>query len=132
MSSKFSWFEKNVEVALGGKGTSFTEELFRYIDQKGLKDTEVYKRARIDRRQFSKIRKIGYRPNKSTIIALALALELDYAETISLLSYAGYTLSASPCMPFDVIIIQAIQNQRYDIDEVNELLGRYRLSLLGC
>ncbi|MCL2200923.1 MAG: hypothetical protein FWB75_03070 [Oscillospiraceae bacterium] len=132
MSSKFSWFEKNVEVALEGRGTSFTEELFRYIDQKGLKDTEVYKRARIDRRQFSKMRKIGYRPSRPIIIALALALELDYAETISLLSYAGYTLSASPSMPFDVIVIQAIQNQRYDIDEVNELLGRYRLPLLGC
>jgi hypothetical protein len=133
MNSKFSWFEKNVEAELGKKGTSFTEELFRYIDQKELKDTEVYKRARIDRRQFSKIRKVGYRPSKPTIIALALALELEYSETISLLSYAGYTLSASPSMPFDVIIIQAIQNKRYDIDEVNELLDRYRIKpLLGC
>jgi len=132
MNSKFSWFEKTVEAALGERGTSFTEELFRYIDQKGLKDTEVYKRARIDRRQFSKIRKSGYRPSKPTIIALALALELEYAETMSLLSYAGYTLSASPSMPFDVIVIQAIQNQRYDIDEINEILDRYRLPLLGC
>lgn len=131
MNSKFTWFEKSVEAELGKRGTSFSEELFRYIDLKGLKDTDVYKQAKIDRRQFSKIRKIGYHPSKPTIIALALALELDYSETISLLSYAGYTLSASSAMPFDVIIIQAIQNKVYDIDVVNERLHCYGLPLLG-
>jgi len=132
MNLKFSLFEKNIEAELRKKGTSFTEELFRYIDLKQLKDSEVYKRAKIDRKQFSKIRKVGYRPSRPTIIALALALELDYAETISLLSYAGYTLSPSPFMPFDVIIINVIQNKIYDIDKVNELLYRYDLPLLGC
>ena len=132
MNSKISWFEKIVETALSEKGSSFTEELFRYIDRKKLKDTDVYKRARIDRRQFSKIRKIGYRPSKTTVVTLALALELDYSETTSLLSYAGYTLSASPTMPFDVIIMQAIHNKKYNIDEVNEILERYRLPLLSC
>jgi len=132
MKSKLSWFEKDIEAELDKKGTSFTEELFRYIERKDMKDTEVYQRARIDRRQFSKIRKVGYRPSKPIIIALALALELNYTETISLLSYAGYTLSTSSSMPFDVIILRAIQNKRYDIDELNELLDRYHLPLLGC
>ena len=132
MNSKSSWFEKIVEDALGKRGASFFEELSRYIDLKELKDAEVYKRARIDRRQFSKIRKPGYRPSKPIIIALALALELDYSETMSILSYAGYTLSASTSMPFDVIIIQAIQNKIYDIDIVNERLYCYGLPLLGC
>jgi hypothetical protein len=129
MSSKISW-EQNIEVELGKKGTSFSEELYRYIDLKGLKDTDVYKRARVDRRQFSKMRKVGYHPSKPKIIALALALELDFAETISLLNFEGYTLSASASMPFDIIIIQAIQNKIYDIDAVNERLYCYGLPLL--
>ena len=132
MESKFSWFEKNIDIELGKRGTSFSEELFRYIDLKELRDTDVYKRARIDRRQFSKIRKVGYRPSKLTIIALTLALELDYSETIHLLSYAGYTLSIASSEPFDIIITKAIQSKIYDIDKINETLHRYNLPLLGC
>ena len=132
MNSKNSWFEKNVEAELRERGTSFSDELFRYIDLKELKDAYVYKRARIDRKLFSKIRKGGYHPSKPTIIALALALELDYTETISLLSYAGYTLSTSLSMPFDIIVTKAIQNKIYDIDTVNERLYCYGLPLLGC
>lgn len=127
-SSFLSLFAKNIEEALQGEGTSFPKELFYHTDTKGLKDVDVYTRAHIDRRLFSKIRKAGYLPCKKTIIALVLALELNYTETINLLSLAGFTLSTTPSMTFDIIITKAMQKGMYDI---NEILYKYSLPLLG-
>lgn len=110
--------------------TSFSEELFNHIDAKGLTDAEVYKRAHIDRKLFSKIRN-GHIPRKKAIVSLSLALELNYTETAYLLNLAGFALSPSLAMPFDIIIINAISNRMYNIDKVNELLHQYQLPLLG-
>lgn len=130
-SSIFSLLAKNIEDGFSGTMVSFSQELFNHIDAKGLKDVDVYTRAHIDRKLFSKIRKIGYLPSKKTIIALALALELNYSETIYLLNLAGYTLSLSDFIPFDIIITKAIESKMYNIDEINELLNSYELPLLG-
>lgn len=131
VSSTLASLAQNIKQQMNQKGTSFSDELFRYIDSKGLKDVEVYTRAQIDRKLFSKIRKSGYTPRKRTIVALALALELNRAETINLLGLAGFTLSPAPTMPFDVIITNAIQRELYDIGKINELLDLYDLPLLG-
>ena len=49
-------------------GDSFHEKLFEFIDNSGMNDVEVYKRAGIDRRLFSKIRSNpAYHPGKNTI-----------------------------------------------------------------
>lgn len=85
-------FFKCIEEEFNRDVTSFSQELFYLIDT-GMTDVEVYTRAHIDRKLFSKIRKIGYLPSKKTIIALALSLELNYQETINLFNLAGYTLS---------------------------------------
>ena len=102
----------------------------RLIDRKGKTDVEVYKKANLDRRLFSKIRSNkGYMPSKRTILALAIALELSLDETNDLLKRAGYTLSHSQVS--DVIVEYFILQGQYDIYAVNEVLFRYDQPLLG-
>ena len=111
------------------KDVSFSQTLMNLIDTRGLNDVEVYKRANIDRRLFSKIRKRNYKPSKQTALALAVALELSIDETNHLLTQAGYSLSTTQIS--DVIIAHSIRKGRYDINKINEVLYQYNQPLLG-
>ena len=103
---------------------SFSENLLRLIDQKGLKDPDVYKKANVDRKLFNKIKNNrDYKPSKSTCLAFALALELNLDETRDFIGRAGYALSHSS--KFDIIIEYFIREQNYDIFELNQVLFRF-------
>lgn len=122
--------EKSLDDLIGKLDEPFNTTLLRLIDLKGKTDAEVYKRANIDRKLFSKIRTgKGYMPSKRTILALAIALELSLAETDDLLERAGYALSHSQM--FDVIVEFFIASGRYDIFEINQVLFKYDQTLLG-
>ena len=121
---------RKLKDMLGMAGNYFSDYLWKLIDEKNMTDVETYKKAHLDRRIFSKIRnEKGYMPSKRTVLAIAVALELDYEETLSLLHRAGYHLTAGS--KEDVIIGYFIENKIYDLFLVNEVLDHYGFKTLG-
>lgn len=121
---------ESLEELVDNLDEPFSDTLLKLIDAKGKTDVEVYKKANIDRKLFSKIRSIkGYTPKKPTIIVLAIALELSLDETDDLLERAGYALSHAS--KFDVIVEYFIVSGKYNIFDINEVLFKYDQPLLG-
>lgn len=110
------------------KQMSFNEILFSFIDEKGFKDSEVYKKVDIDRKLFSKIRcSENYIPRKNIIIKLCIALCLTKNEFNKLLNSAGYSLSNTT---FDLVISYCIENNIYDLNIINNYLYTYTNAVL--
>jgi O-acetyl-ADP-ribose deacetylase (regulator of RNase III)/transcriptional regulator with XRE-family HTH domain len=124
------FYEPNLAEALSNLDEPFSDSLRALIQAKGKTEVDVYKKANIDRKLFSKIRSgNGYTPSKRTVLALAIALELSLEETEKLLRKAGYALSHNNI--FDIIIEYCIVHKHYKVLEVNEVLFSYDQPLLG-
>ncbi len=123
--------DMSLDDALGTVGETFQQRLLRFIDERDLSDVEVYKKANIDRKLFSKIRcNVNYKPRKKTALALAIALELNLDDTADLLKRAE--LALSPSSKSDLIIEYFISRQEYDIYSINLALFEHGLPILGA
>ena len=121
---------KSLDEVLGSSEDTFQQRLFKLIDESGMDDVSVYKKANIDRKVFSRIRcKEDYKPKKKTAVAFAIALELDMPTMLDLLSRAE--IAFSPSNKFDLIITYFITNKVYDIFEINAALFKYGQPILG-
>lgn len=110
--------------------SDFQTMLFKLIDDRNLKDSDVYNKVHIDRRLFSKIRSDNnYHPSKETIILLAIALELTEYELDELLNSASYSLPKNN--KYDLIIRFCFINKIFKISDINELLHEYNYKLFN-
>ncbi len=120
----------SLEDQLANIGVSFHDKLFELIDEAHLDNKDVWKRANLDRKHFSKIQcDQNYHPKKKTVMALCIALHLDLEQSKDLLARADWAFS--PSSKVDLIVQKAIIDKQYDIMQVNVTLFKYTNEILG-
>ena len=121
--------ESKLEERMKHLTDSFSEYLLYLIEEKGMTNADVYKRALVDKKTFSKIKNhADYHPQKMTAMCLCMGAKLNLDETRDLLARAGYALS--PCDKADIIFSYFIENQIYDMIELDIQLEEHGLSCL--
>lgn len=127
--SLLSLFQASSNLIDYTKGDSFQKLLFRFIEESGLSDVEVYTRSEVSRFVFSQIRsKENKRVSKSTALCFCLGLKLTYEQSEVLLKSAGYAFSGFD--DFDLLVAEYIMEKKYNIHEINAQLHARNLELL--
>lgn len=105
---------------------TYSEYLMYLIHEKNLTSKEVYDGSIVSKKVFSKIKNNpDYHPNKQTALRLCIGARLNLDESRDLLARAGYALS--PCDKTDIIFSYFIENEIYDIIELDIQLEEHGL-----
>jgi len=122
----FEEMERKLEERMAHMSDTFPQYLFYLIGKKGMGNAEVYKRAIVDKKVFSKIKNNpDYHPQKLTALCLCIGAKLNLDESKDLLARAGYALS--PCDKTDIIFSFFIENHIYDMIELDIQLEEHGL-----
>lgn len=105
-----------------------SERLLRLIRERGLEEVEVYTKAGVDRKLFSKMRRKEYRPKATTLYAFIIVLQLNLDDAVDLLASAGYAFSSANKL--DLAVKFFIEKGISDLDTVNDLLYEAGLATL--
>ena len=109
-------------------GPSFQDVLFGFIDERGMKDSDVYNACLVGRDTFSHIRKGDKGVSKRTVMQLCFGLKLNYEEAMELMASAGYAFGAH--ILTDAIVAYYLKNGMYDIHDANITLYENKADLL--
>ncbi len=122
-------YSASLEDVLRQHEKTFSEYLLDLLRARNGKDSEVYKRAEVSKQLFSKIlSNRDYQPTKTTVIQLALGLQLNLTQTKKLLGKAGYALTRSSKV--DLVVQYYIEREIYNVTFINEALDDCGLPLL--
>lgn len=114
---------KNIVKNFSNTPCDLYPSIIKYCEAKDIAENELYKKAHVSKTVFSKIRSMkdtGYKPSKSTILCLCLALELNNKETEEMLNIAGYSLSDD--IIADKIVSYCISKRYYDVYDIENLI----------
>lgn len=118
--------EHKLEERIQHISDTFSQYLMYLIQEKKMENAEVWKRAIIDKKIFSKIKNnVNYHPKKLTALCLCIGAKLNLDESKDLLARAGYALS--PCDKTDIIFSYFIENEIYDMIELDIQLEEHGL-----
>lgn len=117
---------RRLEERMRHRSDTFSQYLMYLIRDKNMENAEVWKRAIVDRKIFSKIKNNpDYHPQKITALCLCVGAKLNLDESKDLLARAGYALS--PCDKTDIIFSYFIENEIYDMIELDIQLEEHGL-----
>lgn len=115
---------KRVDKISLEKGLSFSELLFKFIDDRQLNEVELYQRVGVSKSVFSKIRTDDdYQPDKDTVFKFAIGLQLNLEEGIEFLASAGFNFKVSSHR--DLVIRHCLSLRKYGLMMVDNSLIQF-------
>ena len=115
---------KRVDKISLEKGLSFSELLFKFIDDRQLNEVELYQHVGVSKSVFSKIRTDDdYQPDKDTVFKFAIGLQLNLENGIEFLASAGFNFKVSSHR--DLVIRHCLSLRKYGLMMVDDLLIQF-------